>query len=101
MSSAVYAAADGTLFVGLEAERQAAVDPSRFEPNPKRRIDEPELLLGNSVVAVPAVIRAVLVRALEEARRFTAGAAVSQLVLTHPADWGGIRARVLRQASAG
>ncbi|TCO65380.1 type VII secretion-associated protein [Actinocrispum wychmicini] len=101
MSSAVYAATDGTLFVGVEAERQAAVDPSRFEPNPKRRIDEPELLLGNSVVPVRAVIRAVLSRAVSEARRFTAGAAVSQLVLTHPADWGGIRARVLRQAGNG
>jgi len=63
MSSAVYSATDGTLFVGLEAERQAAVDPSRFEPNPKRRIDEPELLLGNSVVAVRDVVRAVLTRA--------------------------------------
>jgi len=33
MSSAVYAAPDGTLFVGQEAERQAAVDPSRYEPH--------------------------------------------------------------------
>jgi molecular chaperone DnaK len=101
MSSAVYAAADGTLFVGLEAERQAAVDPSRFEPNPKRRIDEPELLLGNAVVPVREVIRAVLSRAVDEARRFAGGATVDQLVLTHPADWGGIRARVLRQAANG
>jgi molecular chaperone DnaK len=101
MSSAVYAATDGTLFVGLEAERQAAVDPSRFEPNPKRRIDEPELLLGNTVVPVREVIRAVLSRAVEEARRFAGGAGVDLLVLTHPADWGGIRARVLRQAGNG
>jgi type VII secretion-associated protein (TIGR03931 family) len=101
MSSAVYAATDGTLFVGLEAERQAAVDPSRFEPNPKRRIDEPELLLGNTVVPVREVIRAVLTRAVEEARRFAGGAGVDLLVLTHPADWGGIRARVLRQAGNG
>jgi type VII secretion-associated protein (TIGR03931 family) len=101
LSSAVYAAADGTLFVGLEAERQAAVDPSRFEPNPKRRIDEPELLLGNSVVPVREVIRAVLTRAVEEARRFAGGAPIDQLVLTHPADWGGIRTRVLRQAANG
>ena len=28
--SAVFAAADGTLFVGHEVERQAAVDPSRL-----------------------------------------------------------------------
>src|ERR1700742_1403092 len=76
LSSAVYAAADGTLFVGLEAERQAAVDPSRYEPNPKRRIDEPELLLGSSVVPVREVVRAVLTRAVQEARRFAGGAHV-------------------------
>lgn len=101
LSSAVYAAPDGTLFVGQEAERQAAVDPSRFEPNPKRRIDETELLLGNAVVEVRDVVRAVLSRALDEARRMAAGVTVDQLVLTHPADWGGIRARVLRQAANG
>lgn len=101
LSSAVYAAPDGDLFVGQEAERQAAVDPSRFEPNPKRRIDEVELLLGNAVVEVRDVVRAVLRRALDEARRMAAGVPVDQLVLTHPADWGGIRARVLRHAANG
>lgn len=101
LSSAVYASPDGRLFVGLEAERQAAVDPSRYEPNPKRRIDEPELLLGNRVIPVREAIRAVLTRAVDEARRFAGGLPVSQLVLTHPADWGGIRTRVLRQAANG
>lgn len=101
MSSAVYAAADGTLFVGQEADRQAAIDPSRYEPHPKRRVDETELLLGASVVAVRDVIRAVLGRAVVEARRVGGGAPVEQLVLTHPADWGGIRTRVLRQAGNG
>ena len=101
MSSAVYAAADGTLFVGQEADRQAAVDPSRFEPHPKRRIDETELLLGATVVAVRDVIRTVLARAVEEARRVAGGAPVDQLVLTHPADWGSVRTRVLRQAATG
>jgi molecular chaperone DnaK len=100
MSSAVYAAPDGTLFVGQEADRQAAVDPSRYEPHPKRRIDEPELLLGASVHKVRDVIRAVLSRAVAEAQR-VGGGPVDQLVLTHPADWGGIRTRVLRQAGNG
>jgi type VII secretion-associated protein (TIGR03931 family) len=100
MSSAVYAAADGTLFVGQEADRQAAVDPSRYEPHPKRRIDEAELLLGASVVKVRDVIRSVLSRAVAEAQR-VGGVSVDQLVLTHPADWGGIRTRVLRQAGNG
>jgi type VII secretion-associated protein (TIGR03931 family) len=101
MSSAVFAAADGTLFVGQEAERQAAVDPSRYEPNPKRRIDEGELLLGDSVLRVTDVVHAVLGRAVAEARRLAGDAEVDLLVLTHPADWGAIRTRLLRQAAGG
>ncbi|WP_236796680.1 type VII secretion-associated protein [Amycolatopsis sp. GM8] len=101
MSSAVYAAADGTLFVGQEAERQAAVDPSRYEPNPKRRIDEGELLLGDTVLRVTEVVRAVLSRAVSEARRLAGGAEADLLVLTHPADWGAVRTRLLRQAAGG
>ena len=101
MSSAVYAGPDGELFVGQEADRQAAVDPSRYEPHPKRRIDETELLLGATVVTLRDVVRAVLRRAVTEARRVGGGAVVDQLVLTHPADWGGIRTRVLRQAGNG
>lgn len=101
LSSAVFAAVDGTLFVGQEAERQAAIDPSRFEPNPKRRVDEGELLLGNTVIGVLDVVRAVLSRAVTEARRLAGNAPVDLLVLTHPADWGAIRTRVLRQAAAG
>ncbi|SEP42585.1 Hsp70 family protein, partial [Amycolatopsis saalfeldensis] len=99
MSSAVYAAADGTLFVGQEAERQAAVDPSRYEPNPKRRIDEGELLLGDTVLRVTDVVHAVLGRVVAEARRIAGDAEVDLLVLTHPADWGAIRTRLLRQAA--
>ncbi|MFI9007251.1 type VII secretion-associated protein [Actinosynnema sp. NPDC053489] len=99
--SAVFAAADGTLFVGQEAERQAAVDPSRYEPHPKRRVDEGELLLGTTVLPVVDVVRAVLTRAVAEARRVAGGAPVDLLVLTHPADWGALRTRVLLHAARG
>ncbi|PWK90017.1 type VII secretion-associated protein (TIGR03931 family) [Lentzea atacamensis] len=99
--SAVFAAADGTLFVGHEAERQAAVDPARYEPHPKRRVDEGELLLGSAVLPVVDVVRAVLTRAVGEARRVGGGAPVDLLVLTHPADWGTVRTRVLLQAARG
>lgn len=101
MSSAVYAAPDGTLFVGQEAERQAAVDPSRYEPNPKRRIDEGDLLLGDNVLRVTDVVHAVLKRAVTEARRLAGDAEVELLVLTHPAAWGATRTRLLRQAAGG
>jgi molecular chaperone DnaK len=101
LPSAVFAAVDGTLFVGQEAERHAAVDPSRFEPHPKRRIDEGSLLLGSSVLKVGDVVRAVLQRTVGEARRHAAGATVDLLVLTHPADWGNVRVRELRNAASG
>ncbi|SDD47800.1 type VII secretion-associated protein [Actinokineospora iranica] len=101
LSSAIYAAPDGTVFVGQEADRQAALDPARYEPHPKRRIDESELLLGDTVLPVASVFRKVLDRAVSEARRVAAGAHVDQLVLTHPADWGGTRTQVLRQSATG
>jgi molecular chaperone DnaK len=101
LPSAVFAGTDGTLFVGHEAERQAAIDPSRFEPHPKRRIDEGKLLLGNSVLEVGDVVRAVLSRTVSEARRYAAGATVDLLVLTHPADWGAVRTSELRSAASG
>jgi len=101
LPSAVYAAPDGTLFVGHEAERQAAVDPSRYEPHPKRRVDEGELLLGSAVLPVVDVVRAVLTRVVDEARHVAGGAPVDLLVLTHPADWGAIRTRVLLRAARG
>jgi molecular chaperone DnaK (HSP70) len=101
MPSAVCAAPDGTVFVGQDAERQAAIDPARYEPNPKRRIDEGELLLGDTVLAVSDVVRAVLVRVLTEAGRPAGGAAVDELVLTHPAGWGTVRTGVLQRAARG
>lgn len=100
VASAVHAAADGTLFVGPEAERHAALDPARYEPHPKRRVDEGELLLGATVVPVVEAVRAVLARGVAEARRVAGGRAVDQLVLTHPVAWGGVRTRVLRAAGA-
>ncbi|NHD16638.1 MULTISPECIES: type VII secretion-associated protein [unclassified Actinopolyspora] len=101
VSSAVFAAEDGALFVGQEAERQAAVDPARFEPHPKRRIDEGELLLGETVLTVVDAVRAVLDRVVEEARRHAGGAGVDLLVLTHPAEWGAVRTDRLRRAAGG
>ncbi|MEV0678495.1 type VII secretion-associated protein [Actinosynnema sp. NPDC050436] len=101
LPSAVFAAADGALFVGQEAERQAAVDPSRYEPHPKRRVDEGELLLGTSVLKVVDVVRAVLTRVVTEARHVAGGVPVDLLVLTHPADWGAIRTGVLAEAGRG
>ncbi|MGH3491870.1 MAG: Hsp70 family protein, partial [Sciscionella sp.] len=101
LPSAVFAEHDGTLLVGAEALRKAEVDPTRCEPHPKRHLDEGRLLLGDAVVEVLDVVTAVLDRAVTEARGVAGGAVVDELVLTHPAQWGALRTRLLRQAGVG
>jgi actin-like ATPase involved in cell morphogenesis len=99
MPSAVFAAEDGTLMVGRDAERRARLDPTRFEPNPKRRVDEQTLLLGQDVVPVNEALAAVLRRVLEETTRQLGGEQPDELRLTHPAEWGPLRRNVLLTAA--
>jgi actin-like ATPase involved in cell morphogenesis len=97
MPSAVYLDPAGYLIAGRDAERLAVVDPSRFEPNPKRRIDEAAILLGDREVPVPDLLAAVLRRvatATHEACPFLPPA-----VLTYPASWGQRRRALLHQAA--
>src|SRR4029453_19309049 len=68
LPSAVYAEPDGQLIVGRDAVHRARLDPARFEPNPKRRIDDHLVLLGNHEVPVVDLIAAVLARVAEEWR---------------------------------
>ncbi|NUT92562.1 MAG: Hsp70 family protein [Saccharothrix sp.] len=95
MPSAVYCEEDGSLVVGRDAERRARLDPSRFEPNPKRRVDDGMLLLGENVVPVTDALAAVLRRVLEETTRQLGGEALDEVRLTHPAQWGPTRRNVL------
>ncbi len=99
MSSAVYVNDDGLLVVGQDAERRARLDPSRFEPNPKRRIDEGTLRLGETEVDIADAFAAVLRRMGEEAER-QLGRAPAQTRISHPAGWGAGRQDVLRAAAA-
>ena len=99
MPSAVFCEEDGTLVVGRDAERRARLDPSRFEPNPKRRVDDGALKLGESVVPVADALAAVLGRVLEETARQLNGAQLDEVRLTHPAQWGPTRRAVLISAA--
>ncbi|MCO1581748.1 Hsp70 family protein [Crossiella sp. SN42] len=99
MPSAVYANEDGTLLVGRDAERQARLDPSRFEPNPKRRIDETTLLLGTDVITVTDALAAVLERVAKETARQLNGVLPDEVRLTHPAQWGSVRRNALVSAA--
>jgi molecular chaperone DnaK len=85
--SSVFLTDDGTLAVGRDADRQARIDPSRYEPNPKRRIDDGFILLGAAALPVTMVISEVLKRVHGEVRRQLNGEP-DQARLTHPARWG-------------
>jgi molecular chaperone DnaK len=98
LPSAVFAGSDGRLLVGHDAERSARLDPARFEPNPKRRVDDGDLLLGGSQVPVVEILASTLRRVAEESARAAAGLP-SAVVLTHPASWGLPRRAVLLDAA--
>jgi molecular chaperone HscA len=98
LPSGVYADVDGTLHVGRDAQRMALVDPSRYEPYPKRRVDDVTALLGDIEMPVVNLFAAVLHRVATEARQ----AGVPQAdatVLSCPADWGRQRRSVLCEAA--
>jgi molecular chaperone DnaK (HSP70) len=87
LPSAVYLEADGRVLVGRDALHSARLDPGRFEPNPKRRVDDGQVLLGGVEVAVPRLFGYVLAEVLGEARR-QLGGPPGEVRLTHPARWG-------------
>lgn len=99
MPSAVFAGEDGTIMVGRDAERRARLDPTRFEPNPKRRVDEQTLLLGTDVLPVSEALAAVLRRVLDEVSRQLGGEQPDEVRLTHPAEWGPTRRTVMMSAA--
>ncbi|HSV64464.1 MAG TPA: Hsp70 family protein [Mycobacteriales bacterium] len=100
LPSSVFLADDGGLVVGRDADRQARLDPSRYEPNPKRRIDDGVILLGASALPVATVIAEVFRRVAGEVRRQLGGRGpgsgeIDQVRLTHPARWGQRRTNIL------
>ncbi|MBI1758068.1 MAG: Hsp70 family protein [Actinobacteria bacterium] len=99
MPSAVFLTDEGTLAVGRDAERQAQADPSRYEPNPKRRIDDGTIVLGATPFPVTVAIAEVLKRIGGEVRR-QLGGEPDQVRMTHPAGWGTRRREVLASAAA-
>ncbi|WP_433059781.1 Hsp70 family protein [Dactylosporangium sp. CS-033363] len=95
LPSAVFADASGALLVGRDAERHMMTDAARFEPNPKGRVDDGVILLGDREVPVAELLAAVLRRAASEA----GGPGPLQTVLTCPVDWGNTRRSVLLDAA--
>ncbi|GIJ71468.1 Hsp70 family protein [Virgisporangium ochraceum] len=98
LRSAVFHRADTGVLTGIDAERAGVGYPAGLEPNPKRRIDEGTVWLGESEIAVVDLLAALLRRVAEQARR-VAGRDPDDVVLTHPAGWGRARLGVLAAAA--
>jgi actin-like ATPase involved in cell morphogenesis len=97
LPSAVVLGPDGRLHTGRDAAHLGRGNPERLEPNPKRRIDDGAVLLGDAEVPVPDLITAVLRRVAVEAGQ-VAGP-VGNVIMTHPAAWGGRRRALLVHAA--
>ena len=98
LPSAVCVDAAGGLLVGRDALHAAHAAADRFEPYPKRRIDDGTVLLGDAEVAVIDLVGAVLARVVIEARHI-AGEGLDSVVLTCPAAWGAPRRELLLAAA--
>ncbi|MFI5956016.1 ABC transporter substrate-binding protein [Cryptosporangium sp. NPDC051539] len=97
--SAVFADPSGQLLTGRDAAHAARSRPDRFEPNPKRRIDDGTVLLGDAELPVTQLIAAVLARVRAEATR-VAGRPPVSVTLTHPVSWASRRLGLLTTAAA-
>ncbi|AVT35132.1 Hsp70 family protein [Plantactinospora sp. BB1] len=97
LPSAVCLDLNGPPLTGRDAVRAARLDPARFEPAPKRRIDDGTVLLGDREVPVAELVGAVLRRVRVEADRQLGG--VDEVRLTHPVRWGERRRGVLVAAA--
>ena len=97
--SAVYAT-DERLVSGPLATNQAAGDPARFEPTPKRAVSRGDRVLALAggpvrvVDAVAAVIRDATAPAVAAAGRLP-----TRVTLTHPAAWRSAQLPTLRAAA--
>ncbi|WP_203931315.1 Hsp70 family protein [Virgisporangium ochraceum] len=98
LPSAVLLDPAGTLHTGRDAVHLARRWPECLEPNPKRRVDEGSVLLGERAVEVVDLVAAVLRRVAVEAAQV--GGPPDEVVLTRPVGWGPVRCGLLTGAAA-
>ncbi|MGH3747438.1 MAG: Hsp70 family protein [Micromonosporaceae bacterium] len=96
LPSAVYLDEGGRLHVGRDAQRLALLDPSRYEPNPKRRIDEGTVLLGDREGPVVGLLSTILQTIAAKATE--ACGLLPPAVITYPASWAAARRGILQEA---
>jgi actin-like ATPase involved in cell morphogenesis len=96
--SVVFLSDDGGLVVGQAADRRAATDPSRVVREFKRRIGDPTpILVGGRPVAAELLMASVLGWVVTQVAT-AEGERPTNLVVTHPANWGPYKLDLLRRA---
>ncbi|GIJ56922.1 Hsp70 family protein [Virgisporangium aurantiacum] len=98
LPSAVFVA-DGMRLAGRDALHRALARPAGLEPNPKRRVDEGAVLLGDADEIPVAELIAVVLRRVRDEATFVAGGPPDRVVMTCPAAWGAPRRAVLAAAA--
>jgi molecular chaperone DnaK (HSP70) len=98
LPSAVYLDPGGAILTGRDAVHSARLQPHRFEPYPKRRVEEVKVWLGEREIAVVDLVATVLRRVGAEAHR-VAGAPLAEVNITHPAAWAPQRRETLSRAA--
>lgn len=78
---------NGEITTGEAALQVAGIHPAAFEPTPKRRLSENEVLLGGQVFDSTNLVAAVLRFVVAQAIRFVGGREPAEVVLTHPEAW--------------
>jgi len=98
LPSMVYADMDGRLLTGTDAVRAARSQPARAEPNPKTRITDGEIRLGDDDLPVTSLIAATLRTVAQEAQRVM-GEPLATVAITYPAQWAATRRDLLVEAA--
>jgi actin-like ATPase involved in cell morphogenesis len=96
--SVVFLGADGRWLVGEQAERRGRTEPDRLGREFKRRMgDQTPIRLGGTPQSAAALYARVLAWVLDRVAARHGGPA-GDLVVTCPANWGGYKRDVLREA---
>ncbi len=98
LPSAVYIDPSGSILTGRDAVHSARLQPHRFEPYPKRRVEEGNVWLGEQEIPVVDLVATVLRRVGAEAYR-VAGTTPNEVNITHPAAWAPQRRETLSRAA--
>ena len=100
LPSAVFVNDEGGPVVGADAVHSGRRRPERYEPNPKRRIDDGQILLGDLELPVTSVIAAVLRRVVRECESTLGEGGLGRATVTVPAAWGPTRRHVVADAAS-